>query len=177
MSRWRTWRMNAARAAQVLGLPARRGIGRRPLIFVAHSLDGLLAKQILQALVPTPNGTIVVPDELAANRKGVPLARGREVAPRFLSQCAVAAFDVRRRVRCPVGDRDALDLHDVGQPAVKTASVASALLAAPFAVVQATTVAGFTITKGERHPANALESATQKLRSLGLSGGRFSARA
>ena len=49
--RWRDSGYSMAlpdRAAQVLDLMVQRGLGRRPLLFICHSLGGLLVKQILR---------------------------------------------------------------------------------------------------------------------------------
>jgi len=50
------------RARQVLDLMAQRGLGRRPLFFVGHSLGGLVVKQILRsssdAGAATPKGGV-----------------------------------------------------------------------------------------------------------------------
>ena len=37
------------RAVQVLDLLVQRGLGQRPLMFICHSLGGLVAKQVLRS--------------------------------------------------------------------------------------------------------------------------------
>jgi len=55
---------------------------------------------------------------------------------RLLAERPVQALDLRGRIGRAVGDRDALDAHDVREPEVQVAPVAPLPLSSPFAVTE-----------------------------------------